>query len=145
VQYTILKLLRATRPMLYLPRNHRYGSSHAIPVSDTAGYGSDTRGGAVDPIAGHRLQRRRHMRLGLRWLQLSSRLVTSPAASSACCWLAKPKFSSFYFTFSSLFLSVCLGHGCAAPSNTVSATSSFRKEEEAIKNCRDCYFTYVYT
>jgi hypothetical protein len=114
-------------------------------LQDTVGYVSDTRGGAVDPIAGHRLQRRRHMRLGLRWLQLSSRLVTSPAASSACCWLAKPKFSSFYFTFSSLFLSVCLGHGCAAPSNTVSATSSFRKEEEAIKNCRDCYFTYVYT
>jgi hypothetical protein len=43
--------------MLYLPRNHRYGSSHAIPVSDTAGYGGDMRGGAVDPIASHRLQR----------------------------------------------------------------------------------------
>jgi hypothetical protein len=77
---------------------------YRCPILRDTGYGGDTHGGAVDPIVGHGLHGRHHTRLGLQWLQLSGSLVTSPAASSAYCWLPKPKLSSFYFTVSSVFL-----------------------------------------
>jgi hypothetical protein len=78
---------------------------YRCPILRDTGYGGDTRGGAVDPIAGQRLQGQRHMRLG----QLGFSACSSLAAWLRLWRLHWPAAGCqdqvfFYFTFSSLFL-----------------------------------------